>query len=96
MVECVAAKSRVEVSFVLPADHPGQPIGVAGDFNDWDWDRTPMVLRDGRLVATVTLAAGRTYQFRYRSASGTWFNDEHADDYVPNEFGGANCLIDLT
>jgi hypothetical protein len=55
-----------------------------------------LVLDGGRLIATVALETGRTYQFRYRSAAGTWFNDDQADDYVPNEFGGANCLIDLT
>ena len=46
--------------------------------------------------AVVTVAGGRQYQFRYRGANGTWFNDDRADDYVPNEFGGVNCLIDLT
>ena len=25
-----------------------------------------------------------------------WFNDESADDYVPNEFGGVNCVVDVT
>ncbi len=35
------------------------------------------------------------YEFRYRGADGSWFNDEHADDYVPNEFGGVNCIVEV-
>ncbi len=36
-----------------------------------------------------------TYQFRYRTADDRWFNDECADDYVPNEFGGVNCIVEV-
>jgi hypothetical protein len=53
-------------------------------------------VRDGdELKAVVVVDTGRQYQFRYRGADQMWFNDETADDYVPNEFGGVNCLIDL-
>lgn len=69
---------------------------MAGDFNDWDWNRTPLERHGEQLKAVVTVEAGRSYQFRYRGADEAWFNDETADDYVPNEFGGVNCLIDLT
>ncbi len=85
----------VRLTFVLPADHPARPVGVAGDFNGWDWTQTLLESRGDQLAAVVTVAGGRQYQFRYWGANDTWFNDEHADDYVPNEFGGVNCLIDL-
>ena len=52
--------------------------------------------RGGKLEATVTVAAGRRYEFRYRTADGRWFNDEEADDYVVNEYGGVNCVVDLS
>ena len=86
----------VELHFILSVDHPARPVGVAGDFNEWDWTATLFEERAEVVEAVVTVSGGRQYQFRYRGANGTWFNDDRADDYVPNEFGGVNCLIDVT
>ena len=86
----------VELRFVLPAHHPARPIGVAGDFNGWDWNQTLLEAHGDHLEARVEVERGHKYQFRYRGGDQTWFNDDQADDYVPNEFGGVNCLIDLS
>ena len=86
----------VEITFRLPADHPADPVGVAGAFNDWDWEATPLVACGDHLVGSTVVAIGSRYEFRYRTADARWFNDESADDYVPNEFGGVNCVIDVT
>ena len=97
MIEQVGTEhGDVELHFVLPVDHPARPVGVAGDFNGWDWTQTLFEEHADVVEAVVTVVGGRQYQFRYRSANGNWFNDDRADDYVPNEFGGVNCLIDLT
>lgn len=48
---------------------------------------------DGSLSAVVELEPGRSYRFRYYMGKGRWENDWDADDYVPNEFGGADSLI---
>jgi len=88
------AGGEVELTFRLPADHPAEPVGVAGDFNDWEI--TPLVDVGGKLEATVIVRRGDRYQFRYRTADGRWFNDDEADDYTVNEFGGMNCVVDLT
>ena len=88
------AGGDVELTFRLPADHPAEPLGVTGDFNGWAM--TSLHDRGGKLEATVTVPAGRRYEFRYRTADGRWFNDEEADDYVVNEFGGVNCVVDLS
>ena len=87
-------RDEVALTFRLPADHPAGPVGVAGDFNDWSI--IPLVDGGGKLEATVVVADGRRYQFRYRTVDGRWFNDEEADDYEPNEFGGMNCVVDLS
>jgi hypothetical protein len=87
---------KVELRFVLPKHHPARPIGVAGDFNGWDWNQTLLEPHGDQLEARIKVARGRRYQFRYRGSDQTWFNDDQADDYVPNEFGGVNCLIDLS
>jgi len=86
----------VEITFRLPVDHPAAPVGVAGSFNDWAWEETPLVARGDHLVASTVVAAGVRYEFRYRSGDGRWFNDDTADDYVANDFGGVNCVIDVT
>ena len=95
IVRRITAAGDVEVTFRLPLDHPAGPVGVAGAFNDWDWPATPLVKVGDFLEATVVVRPGRRYEFRYRAADERWFNDDEADDYVPNEFGGVNCVLDL-
>jgi Glycogen recognition site of AMP-activated protein kinase len=90
----VLADGDVELTFRLPADHPAEPVGVTGDFNGWEL--TTLHDTGGKLEAMVTVRGGQRYQFRYRTADGRWFNDDEADDYVENEFGGVNCVVDLT
>ena len=85
---------KVDVTFAVAADSFPGTIYVVGDFNDWDAEATPLTGRDGEWVrATVTVATGGRYAFRYRTDDGRWFNDEGADDYEPNEFGGSNGVI---
>lgn len=88
------ASGDVELTFRLPCDHPAGPVAVSGDFNDWGL--LPLIECGGKLEATIIVPGGRRLQFRYRTDEGRWFNDEEADDYVPNEFGGVNCVIDTS
>lgn len=44
----------------------------------------------------MVLDAGRRYLFRYLAAGEHWFNDDAADDYEPNGFGGSDSVVDLT
>lgn len=85
---------EVELTFILPSEHPAYPVGVAGEFNAWQWPSTPFHDHGGCLVACIIVAAGGRYRFRYRAADGTWFNDDHADDYVDNPYGGIDCVFD--
>lgn len=83
----------VRVTFSLPVEIHREVV-LVGDFNGWDDTGLPLTVNgDGRLSATVTLAAGQRYAFRYRTGDGRWFNDESADDYEDNEFGGSNGVI---
>lgn len=47
-------------------------------------------------MASVTLAGGRRHAFRYLAEGGRWFNDEAADSYQPNQYGGSDSVLDLT
>ena len=98
MIQCEPAQgdSHVKVTFAVPADGADEPVSVVGDFNDWDPVATPLVRRRGMLRASVVLHAGRRYAFRYLADGGRWFNDDEADDYQGNEFGGSNSVLDLT
>lgn len=86
--------SCVEVAFVVPVEWVAGPVSVAGDFNDWDIAATPLQPDGDSLVTSVVLPAGSRYAFRYFS-DGSWFNDDAADGYEPNEFGSHNCVVDL-
>jgi hypothetical protein len=84
---------QVRITFELPGD-----IGdacVVGDFNSWCVGATPLKPRGDLRSASLTLAVGKRYAFRY-VASGRWFNDIDADDWVANEFGETDAVLDLT
>ena len=92
----ISGSNTVKVSFILPAEDPGLPASVVGDFNEWDHSADPLIRRsNGTFSAVVPLIEGATYRFRYRSAAGLWFNDESADGYEPNALGSNDCLIEL-
>lgn len=79
------------VTFTAPDFLDGAEADVVGDFNDWQ----PGCTRFEDRIATVTVQPGR-YRFRYLTTDGSWFNDEQADDYEDNDFGGQDGVVDLT
>jgi 1,4-alpha-glucan branching enzyme len=69
----------VRVTFALPADEPGGPVSVVGDFNGWDPFAHPLRRRaNGTRSAVVTVPAGATLRFRYLADGGVWFDDDTA------------------
>jgi 1,4-alpha-glucan branching enzyme len=87
---------RVKVSFAVAADDSRLPASVVGDFNEWQEGVDVFRRRSNQTAsAVVELQAGRSYRFRYRSADGSWFDDESADGFEPNEFGTRDCVIEL-
>jgi 1,4-alpha-glucan branching enzyme len=98
MIQCEPAKGggQMKVTFAVPADGAGDRVSVVGDFNDWDPIATPLVRRRGMLRASVVVDAGHRYAFRYLADGGRWFNDDEADDYRDNDFGGSDSVLDLT
>jgi hypothetical protein len=86
----------VTTMFRLPHAVEATAAHVVGEFNDWSETATPMEQDDDGFVATVPLEPGRRYRFRYLLDGERWENDWAADDYVPNEFGGTDSVIDLT
>lgn len=98
MIRCEPAKGddHVNVTFAIPASGTDERVSVVGDFNNWDPVATPLAKRGETLRASVSLDIGRRYAFRYLADGGRWFNDDEADDYQGNDFGGSDSVLDLT
>lgn len=89
-------RGRYDVTFDLPSELEIEHAAVVGEFNDWDEGADPMTKgADGRWSATVSVEPGRSYRFRYHLGDGRWENDWNADDYVDNDFGGADSVVQL-
>ncbi|MDI9549904.1 MAG: isoamylase early set domain-containing protein [Chloroflexota bacterium] len=85
---------QVKVTFIIPHDPNQERVFVAGDFNDWNPSDLLLIKRSNNTrSASVTLAAGKRYAFRYCTEDGQWFNDDAADAYEPSEHGSENCII---
>lgn len=71
-----------------------QQVNVVGDFNDWDYQANPMKgLKDGSFSATLELAQGREYQFRYLIDGQKWENETEADKAAPTPFPDATNSV---
>lgn len=69
----------VRITFALPADEPGCPVSVVGDFNGWDPYSHPLRKRaNGVRSTTISVPEGSTVCFRYLGDNGLWFDDEQA------------------
>jgi 1,4-alpha-glucan branching enzyme len=78
----------------LPAAIKPASIHVVGDFNAWDPTATPMMRgKRGIFKVAIELEPGQAYQFRYLVNGKDWFNEWHADAYVPNGLGEDNCVV---
>jgi 1,4-alpha-glucan branching enzyme len=92
-------KPVCKVTFNIPEilGNGAENAHVVGEFNDWSISATPMKrLKNGAFIATMELAKGRSYQFRYLLGQSRWENDPDADDYLPTPFGDShNSVVSL-
>lgn len=74
-------------------NHPtAEAVGLAGSFNDWRPQATPLVpMGEGRWVKELALPPG-TYEYRL-VVDGEWIADPSAKETVPNPFGGVNSVL---
>ena len=73
--------------------HPtAAAVAVAGTFNDWRPEATPMVgVGEGRWLKELVLPPGR-YEYLL-VADGQWMPDPEVGETAPNPFGGLNSVI---
>ncbi len=77
----------------LELTHPtAQEVGIAGSFNDWHPNVTPMIrLNDGKWAKELALPPGR-YEYRF-VVDGEWVDDPSARELIPNSYGTANAVL---
>jgi len=80
-------------SIRLEFKHPAAAaVAVAGSFNDWRPEATPMIfLGDGRWVKELVLAPG-VYEYRL-VVDGQWMPDPQASETAANPFGEPNSIL---
>ena len=92
----IKKSDKVSVTFEVPGFDSARALNLAGEFNTWHPERTPMRLRkDGVWAVTVRLPGNRCYQSRIVVDGARWMADERADELVPNGLGGQNSVVVL-
>ncbi len=87
-------KKSCRVTFKYSNEEQAESAVIAGDFNDWSIESTPMKkLKDGSFSLTLTLKSGNNYSFRYVLDANVWVNDPEADKHTTNEYGEKNSVI---
>ncbi|MBE0541813.1 MAG: glycogen-binding domain-containing protein [Verrucomicrobia bacterium] len=67
-------------------------VRIAGTFNDWRPEATPMIpLGEGRWAKELALPPG-TYEYCV-VVDGAWMADPLAKETVANPFGGVNSVL---
>jgi anti-sigma factor RsiW len=91
-----AAASRLQLVRLVYA--PQRPdvarVRVAGSFNGWDPDRTPMRRVDGQWVADLALPPG-THEYMFVVGEDTWVTDPLAPATRDDGFGSRNALLQI-
>ena len=82
------ASKRIHFEF---ASSTAESVAIAGSFNDWQPNATPMIaLGQGRWAKDLALPPG-DYEYCL-VVDGQWTPDPLATDYAPNPFGGVNSV----
>src|SRR5688572_3797075 len=79
------------------ADQSAKSVTIAGDFNDWDAEETPLRDSDGDGVWTglIALRPGM-HKYMFVVNGERWVTDPEAESYVDDGFGMRNAVIAIT
>ncbi len=95
-------KPEVQVTFEVKADttESASQVYVIGEFADWEPVELKK-LKSGIFKTTINLPTNQqeSYQYRYRfilaDGSEKFDNEQQADGYWNNPFGGENSVISI-
>ncbi|MFH1314558.1 MAG: alpha amylase N-terminal ig-like domain-containing protein [Candidatus Eisenbacteria bacterium] len=85
--------SLKEVIFTFSPLSYYDEVFLAGTFNGWSTDATPMRRIDRRFEVMLLLPEGE-YPYKF-VADGNWITDERAARFQPDGYGGRNSVIDV-
>ncbi len=89
-----SSEPTVLVQLVL-LEPQARSVAVAGDFNGWNPDRTPLSRVDGGVwTATIPLKPGR-YHYMYVVDGTQWVADPFAREESLDGFGSRNAVLDI-
>lgn len=85
-------KDEAEVTFEF--FHPdAQEVCLFGDFNDWQPKPMKFNKKQGVFTFKQRLPLDQEFHFRYLINGDLWDNDHQADNYVANDFGTENSVV---
>lgn len=84
-------KEECEVTFELQAQ--AENVALVAESNDWEPVAMKQRKRDKAFVTKIRLPNETQSEFRYLINGSIWENDNSADAYVRNEFGGENGVV---
>jgi len=89
-------KQECEVTFELASEHAGSDaskVELICEANGWQ----PVEMKktkQGAFRTKMRVPKEREFEFVYRVDQSAWVNDDSADDYRSNGFGGRNSVLD--
>ncbi len=84
-------KDECEVTFELKVED-AKTVVLVGEFNGWH-PVTMKQIKKGPFKTKVRLPKEGRFQFRYLIDEDNWQNDDAADAYLTNEYGGKNSVV---
>ncbi len=83
---------QVGDSVIFVASYPkANSVQIAGDFNNWQPEKTPMRKSGDTWQARIPLVRG-TYHYRF-VVDGHWEQDPYNETTEPNPYGGVNSVL---
>lgn len=84
-----------KVTFSIPEEWAENDVKLVGDFNDWDKESDSLEKNNGKWEITMRLKPENNYRFKYLIDGERWENDDAADQYVPNEYGSEDSVVEI-
>ena len=90
----VAGMKMVRLVYSPPNTNVAR-VRIAGSFNNWDPDKTPMHLENGHWVASLILPPN-SYEYMFVVDDDTWVTDPLALTTRDDGFGSRNAVLELS
>jgi 1,4-alpha-glucan branching enzyme len=88
-------KDETEVTFEFNRNDV-ERAELVGDFNDWKAIEMKFNKKTQTFKTKVRLPKGGVFHYRYLLNNTEWENDYSADQYLPNEFGSENSVVNTS